>query len=174
MTFLPFTHTIFTLITHKSKRGHSESKTLDRFSTIHTPIFQRESYSSLVRNSFSLFSFPLPLTYLERRFVPKHNLHLFKVQRVFWSLGSFGDLPQEAGEAWRMQSGVLWYPESQTRHGSEKPCWSRILEGLGILGRLGLEGLLLFVCPNLLSRRSIYHLEGSEEVFHRVFQFPLR
>ena len=31
----------------------------------------------------------------------------------------------------------------ETRHGSEKPCWSRSLEGLGIAGRLGLEGLLL-------------------------------
>ena len=33
--FLPFTHTIYTLITHKSMRGHSERKALDRFSTIH-------------------------------------------------------------------------------------------------------------------------------------------
>ena len=65
--------------------GHSERKTLDRFSTTHTPIFLRESYSSLVRNHCSLFSIPLPLTYLERRFVPKHNPHLFKVLRVFWS-----------------------------------------------------------------------------------------
>ena len=29
------------------------------------------------------------------------------------------------------------------RHGSEKSCWSRRLEGLGIAGKLGLEGLLL-------------------------------
>ena len=27
--------------------------------------------------------------------------------------------------------------------GSEKSCWSRSLEGLGTVGRLGLEGLLL-------------------------------
>ena len=33
VTFLPFTHTIYTLITHKCIRGHSERKTLDRFST---------------------------------------------------------------------------------------------------------------------------------------------
>ena len=65
--------------------GHSERKTLDRFSTTHTPIFLRESYLSLVRNHCSLFSIPLPLTYLERRFVPKHNPHLFRVLRVFWS-----------------------------------------------------------------------------------------
>ena len=42
-----------------------------------------------------------------------------------------------------MQSGVLRDPESSTRHGFEKPCWSRSLEGLGTLGILGLEGLLL-------------------------------
>ena len=47
VTFLPFTHTIYThtiytLITHKSMKGYSERKTLDRFSTTHTPIFQRE------------------------------------------------------------------------------------------------------------------------------------
>ena len=39
VTFLPFTHTIYTLITHKCKWGHSEKKTLDRFSTTYTPIF---------------------------------------------------------------------------------------------------------------------------------------
>ena len=33
--------------------------------------------------------------------------------------------------------------------GSAQPRWSRSLEGLGTLGRLGLEGLLLFMYPNL-------------------------
>ena len=42
MTFLPFTHTIYTLISHKSMRGHSKRKTLDRFSTTHTHPFFRE------------------------------------------------------------------------------------------------------------------------------------
>ena len=39
VTFLPFTHTIDSLITHKSMRDHSKRKTLDRFSTTYTPIF---------------------------------------------------------------------------------------------------------------------------------------
>ena len=39
VTFLLFTHTIYTLITHKSMKSHSERKTLDRFSTTDTPIF---------------------------------------------------------------------------------------------------------------------------------------
>ena len=42
MTFLPFTHTIYTLITHKSKRDHSQRKTLNRFSTTHTHLLERE------------------------------------------------------------------------------------------------------------------------------------
>ena len=134
------------------------------FYNTHTPIFQRESYSSLVRNHSSLFSFPLLLSYIEMRFVLKHNPHIFRVQRVFWNLGSFGNLPKEAGEAWRMQSGILRDSENQTRHGSKKLCWSKSLEGLGTLGRLGLKGLLLFVYPNLLSARSIYYLEGGGEV----------
>ena len=39
VTFLPFTHTIYTLITHKSKKGYSERKTLIAFLQHNTPIF---------------------------------------------------------------------------------------------------------------------------------------
>ena len=43
VTFLPFTHTIYTLITHKSMRGYSERKILDRFSTTQrTHLLERE------------------------------------------------------------------------------------------------------------------------------------
>ena len=43
VTFLPFTHTICTLITHKCKGGHSERKTLDRFLyNTHTHLLKRE------------------------------------------------------------------------------------------------------------------------------------
>ena len=38
------------------------------------------------------------------------------------------------------------------------------MEGLGTLGRLGFEGLLLFVYPNLLSSGLIYRLEGGGEL----------
>ena len=34
--------------------------------------------------------------------------------------------------------------------GSTQPRWSRSLEGLDTLGRLGLEGLLLFMYPNYI------------------------
>ena len=41
---------------------------------------------------------------------------------------------------------------------------ARSLEGLGALGRLGLEGLLLFMYPNFILEWIIDRLEGGEEV----------
>ena len=47
VTFLSFTHTIYTLIIHKSKRGYSKRKTLDKFSTTqHTHLLERELFIS--------------------------------------------------------------------------------------------------------------------------------
>ena len=43
VTFLPFTHTIYTLITHKNMKDYLERKTLDRFSTTqHIHLLERE------------------------------------------------------------------------------------------------------------------------------------
>ena len=39
----------------------------------------------------------------------------------------------------------IW--EAKEDKGSMQPRWSRSLEGLGTLSRLGLEGLLLFMYP---------------------------
>ena len=63
---------------------------------------------------------------------------------------------------------------TKTRHGSEKPCWSRSLEGLGTTGRLGLEGLLLTHVSQLIVQWIDFRLEGGGEVFRRVLRFPLR
>ena len=41
---------------------------------------------------------------------------------------------------------------------------ARSLEGLGTLGKLGLEGLLLFMYPNLILQWIIDCLEGGGEV----------
>ena len=71
----------------------------------------------------------------------------------------------EEAKFWQMQLGILQDLESLTRHGSEKSCWSRSFEGLGALGRLGLEGLLLFMYPNLLSSGLIYRLKSGGKVF---------
>ena len=72
-----------------------------------------------------------------------------------------------------MQSGGLWDLKSQTRHDSEKPCWSRSLKGLGIAGRLRLEGLLLTHISQLIVQWIDYHLEGGKEGFRRVLRFSL-
>ena len=48
------------------------------------------------------------------------------------------------------------------------------LEGLGALGRLGLEGLLLFMYSNSFSSGSIYCLESGRKVFRQVLLFLLR
>ena len=54
-----------------------KKKILERF--LQHIYLVRESYSSLSENSFVISSPPpLPLIYIDRRFVPKHNSHLFK------------------------------------------------------------------------------------------------
>ena len=70
-----------------------------------------------------------------------------------------------------MQLGVLRDPKSYTRHGSKKPRWSRSLEYLGTLGRLGLEGLLLFVYLNLLSSDRFTAWRAAEKFFAQFFGF---
>ena len=88
--------------------------------------------------------------------------------------GKFGDLPKEAGKAWWMQSGVLRDLENYRRHDSEKSVGSRSLEGTSTLGRLSLEGLLLFVYSNFILWWIDYRLEGGGEVFLQILWFPLR
>ena len=49
---------------------------------------------------------------------------------------------------------------------------ARSSEGLSILGRFGLEGLLLFTYPNFILQWIIDRLESGEEVLCRGLQFP--
>ena len=83
VTFLPFTHTMYTLITYKNKGSYLERKSQIGFYNTTHPHFREKATHPLVRNHCSLFSFPLSLLYIKKRFVPKHNPHLFKVQKVF-------------------------------------------------------------------------------------------
>ena len=46
-----------------------------------------------------------------------------------------------------LSSGIR---EARKEIGSAQPLWSKSLEGLGTLGKLGLEGLLLFMYPNYI------------------------
>ena len=77
VTFHIFYPTIYTLITHKSKERLIRENARE-VSKTHPP-FRERVIHLLVRNHYSLFSFPLPLSYLKRRFVPKHNPHQFRV-----------------------------------------------------------------------------------------------
>ena len=139
MTLIPFIYTIYTLIIHKIERRPFRRKPKKGFYNIPT-LLERTTHSQ-ERNPCSLFSFPLPILYLEKRFIPKHNPHLFRVQKVFQSLGSIGYLPKEAGEIWQCNRVVLWDPDNQWRQDSEKFVGSWSLKGSSTLGKLGLEGL---------------------------------
>ena len=70
-------------------------------------------------------------------------------QSVKWDFGAarkHWKKPRMADATW----SLLWDPKSKTRHSFEKPCWSRSLEGLGTVGWLGLEGLLLTYVSQLI------------------------
>ena len=69
---------------------------------------------------------------------------------MFWSLGSFGDLPKEAGEAWRMLWAIAESGKLEKTKVQRNLVGAKSLEGLGTQGRLGLEGLLLFMYPNFI------------------------
>ena len=164
--FLPFTYTIYTLIIHKSMQEAIQREKPQIVVLQHnTPIFQRESYSSLVRNHCSLFSFPLPLSYLERRFVLKHNPHIFKVQRVFWSLGSFRNLPKEANEAQRMQSGVFARSGKLVKTILREVRWQQELGGLKYSGQTKLGGSFIIRVLQLYSLVDRFRLERSQRGF---------
>ena len=60
MTFLPFTYTIYTLITHKSKKEAIQKKTLERFLQ-HTHLLKKELLIFNKEFFCSLFSFSSPI-----------------------------------------------------------------------------------------------------------------
>ena len=70
--------------------------------------------------------------------------------RVFWSLGSFEELPKEAKEAWLMLRAIAESGKLEMTKVRRNLVGAKSLEGLGTLGRLGLEGLLLFMYPNFI------------------------
>ena len=67
VTLIPFTHTIYTLITHKSEKRLFRGKPEKGF--YNTPTLLKRATHPQVRNPCSLFSSPFPLLYLKRRFV---------------------------------------------------------------------------------------------------------
>ena len=69
------------------------------------------------------------------------------MRRLFGALGS----NSEGKNSYRLMlrsSSRIW--EARKEKGSAQPRWSKMLGGLGALGRLGLEGLLLSMYPNYI------------------------
>ena len=54
-------------------------ETIQKKGFYNTPTLLERATHPQEKNPCSLFSSPLPLLYLERRFVPKHNSHLFRM-----------------------------------------------------------------------------------------------
>ena len=69
---------------------------------------------------------------------------------MFWSLGSFRELPKEADKAWLMLWAIAESGKLEKTKVRRNLVRVRSLENLGTLGRLGLEGLLLFMYPNFI------------------------
>ena len=64
--------------------------------------------------------------------------------------GAWEAVRKEPISHWLMLWSSSGIREARKEIGLAQPRWSRSLEGLGTLGRLGLEGLLLFVYPNYI------------------------
>ena len=108
-----------------------------------------------------------------RGLLPKHFLTIsISMRGLFGALGS----SQEGTNFTLVDTMVKQRnPGSQKRNRfSATSLEQRSLKGLGTLGRLGLEGLLLFMYPNYIFQWITYRLEGGGEVLHRGLRFPLR
>ena len=98
VTFLPFTHTIYTLITHKSKKGYSERKTLDSFSTTqHTHLLERELLI-LIEKSLQPVLLPSPIV------IPWEEICIQTKPTLIQSVESVLEL----GKLWRFAKRSQW------------------------------------------------------------------
>ena len=117
VTLISFTHTIYTLVTHKCKRGHLERKTLDRFSTTHTHPSFRESYSSLSENSFVVSSLSFSHCYTLRRDLYPNTTHTYSECRecfgAWEALGICQKKPMRLGRCNRAYCGI-WKARQNT------------------------------------------------------------
>ena len=126
-----------------------------------------------MRNHSNFFSFPLPLSYFERKVILKLNSHKFRVESVFWSLGSFRDLPKKVSEAWQMQSSVLHDLESQRRKVSSSQLVARVWRAQ-VHWVDQAQRVFCYLCtPTLFSSRSITTWRAVEKFFAKFFSFFL-
>ena len=105
------THTIYTLIIYRNDKEPIERKTLRKVSTTHPP-YQRELLILREKSLQSLLLHSPIVIPIERRFIPKHYPHPFKVLKVFLELGKHWKIPRMADAIWSLLRDL----ESQRRH----------------------------------------------------------
>ena len=165
---IPFSHQYKYPSFPQNMCNYSERKILREVSSKHPPN-QREL---LILREKSLQSFLIPsliVIPIEIRFLSKHYLHPFRVLSVFGALGSIGRC-----QGWRMLWIIAESGKLKKKKVRRNLVGVRSLEGLSTSGRLGLEGLLLFMYPNYIFQWIIDRLEGGGEVLRRGVRFPLR
>ena len=118
---------------------------------------------------FSQF-LPLHLYIFERLLAQTLTTPILSVKLDFGAIGKHWNEPFIGGCNWVELQDL----KSQRRQGFEKSIGSRSLEGLSTWGRLGLEGLLLFVYSKFILQQVDFDLEGHGEVFLQVLWFPLQ
>ena len=88
-----------------------------------------------------------------------HHTHI--CEKAIWCLGS----SQEGTNShWLMLWAIVEPGKLEKTKVRHNFVGVRSLEGLGTLGRLGLEGILLFIYPNFIRQWIIDRLEGGREV----------
>ena len=134
-----------------------------------TRLIHPQSYTFDSSNSSTLtLSIVIPLRGSLAKSLPHHIQSSEKV------IGVWEAVQERTNSFWLMQWANCKIRKARENKVRRNPIGARSLEGLGASGRLGLEGLLLFMYLNWFSSGSFYRLEGGGEVFHRVLWFPFR
>ena len=99
---ISITYTIYTLITHRNDKEPIERK-IPKKGFYNTPTLWEKEL--LILREKSLYSFLLSSSIdipIERRFVLKHNLHPFRVLRVFLELRKHWKMPRMVDAIWNL------------------------------------------------------------------------
>ena len=124
-----------------------------------------------MRNHCSLFSFTLPLSYIERRFAPKHNPHLSKCRKYFrtWEvLGICLKKPVRLGGCNRAYCRIQKAREDIIpRSPLVAGAWRAQVHWVDLAWRV-----FCYLCtPTLFSRGSIIVWRAAERFFTEFFGF---